>query len=502
MKQNKWEEKEFKDSSCSVPLGVLSIASFLEEKGISVKILDERLFSKKDFFDLLEEELKKDILCVGFSLMTAQIKQGLEIMNYVKNKDKKIPIILGGIHPTLYPSQTCKNKYVDYVIQGEGEYSFYELLMKLKRQQKIDNIKGLVYKKNGKIYANSLQDPLDINDLPFPSFHLLDVERYIDRLDPLERGRVRCLDVPLSRGCPYRCSFCTNTLSAFKKWRPLKIEKVIELIDSVIKKYNLNYIWFRDDYFFGNTERVKQIAKHIIKKGYKIKWAANPRANDFDKKLDDETLELIKKSGCDTLLVGMESGSERILKILSKDITVDQIKNAVKKSNKHGIHMVGAFMCGIPGETNEEVIETVKLIFYLKSTFPYSCIGFPGILRPYPGCELYLQCKKLGFKEPNSMEEWANKKIEFEENPKEMPYVTDPCWLLPFLNFVSIISLVQERKEKKFFLNLLSRLLIFRFNMINKNCVGWDLKFLLKFRKFLYHHQSLKSKIRYLLVKR
>ena len=150
-----------------------------------------------------------------------------------------------------------------------------------------------------------------------------------------------------------------------------------------------------------------------------------------------------------------------------------------------------------------EVIETVKLVFYLKSINPNSSMGIPGILRPYPGCELYFKCKKLGFKEPKTLEKWANKNLEFEisTDPKEMPYITDPFWLVHFLNLVSIIIMLKDKEDKKFLFKLLESLLIFRFNTISKDKVNFDLKFLLKFRKFLNKYHDLKSNIKSILSK-
>jgi radical SAM superfamily enzyme YgiQ (UPF0313 family) len=439
----------------SVPIGILSIGAFMEEKGYKVKIIDGRLYSKKDVIKKVKNELNNS-LCVGFSVTTPQIKHALDVSDLIKKINDKIPVVWGGIHPTLFPEQTYKDKSVDYVIYGEGEYSFWKLIEYFNNKKtKLDDINGLVYKKKGKVVINKLAYPVDPNNLPMPAYHLLDIEHYINREFHTDLGgikKMRALDICTSRGCPYRCTFCTNQLPMFKRWRPIEVNKVLREIDCLVKKYKLNHIWFMDDFLFGDKERVKKITEYLIKKKYNLTWEGNIRVNLFNKnQVNDKLLKLLKKSGCFALRMGMESGSDRILKLIKKDITANQIIHAVKQCEKHGIIPVGNFMCGFPFETKEDVIKTAKLILKLKGISPSGLFFSPGLLRPYPGAELYEECVAKGFKAPKTLREWANKRIDvgLYVAPEDLPWIRNPKWVLNFQVYFYILLVLKSHELTK-----------------------------------------------------
>src|SRR3989344_3637597 len=453
----------------SVPLGVLYLAGFLESKGYRVKFLDGRIYPKKELLIKIKKEID-DCDCVGISAMTPQVEHGVQITDFIKNEDKGMPIIWGGMHATLFPEQTCMDKNIDYVIYGEAEYAFYKFMKFLDGKLDIKNVDALVYKKNGKIIKNSLGEKILLDNVPQPAYHLLEIERYINRefygIDEVKK--LRGLYFPTSRGCPYRCAFCTNILLPFKNWRPLNVKKVIKNLDFLIKKYKLNHIWFRDDFFFGNKERVREIANHLAK-NHHITWEGNIRVDDFDR-MDDEFLKLLKKSGCYCLRMGLESGSDRVLKILKKDVKVSQIINAAKQCNKYGIIPLGTFMSGIPGENLNEVKDTLRLIIKLEKIAPRGIFYAPAILRPYPGTELYQECRKAGFKEAKSLREWTEKKLEFDldTNPKEVPWVKNADKVIELLTYLRIKQSLRKkviRKKKGWQLfNIFEKFVDFRFN--------------------------------------
>jgi radical SAM superfamily enzyme YgiQ (UPF0313 family) len=396
----------------AIPIGVMSLAAFMIDNGIDVKLIDARVCTKEDTEKTIFSEIQQSNhkLMVGFSVTTSQVKHAYILSKGIKKKFPDVPIVWGGIHATLYPNQTVNSIYVDFVIVGEGEYGLLELIRQLNSSRPdFSKVGNLVYNYRNKIFMNKEDSIMDINALPMPAYNLLDIERYIDReiyFYGLNK-KVKAMDINTSRGCPYRCSFCTNTLSGFRNWRPLNVEHVNKLVDNIIHKYNINHIWFMDDYFFGNKERVKKILEHIIVKKYKITWEGNARANLFTTNyFDDEMLLLMKKSGCIQLRMGIESGSEKVLKILKKDITLKDIIRAVQTCKKWDIGCVLTFMGGIPGENKEDFNKTIDLIVKLKSIHQDAIIMGPGLFRPYPGTELYKECKKGGFKEPKSLKSW------------------------------------------------------------------------------------------------
>lgn len=434
----------------SVPLGVLYLASFLESKGYKVKFLDGRIYPKKELLIRVKGELN-NCDCVGISAMTPQVEHAIQITDFIKEQDKDMPIIWGGMHATLFPEQTCKDKNIDYVIYGEAEYAMHKFMRFLSGKLDIKKVDALVYKKDGKIIKNDLGEKILLDKVPPPAYHLLDIERYINRefygIDEVKK--LRGLDFPTSRGCPYRCAFCTNILLPFKNWRPLDVEKVKENLDLLIKKYKLNHIWFRDDFFFGNKERVREIANHLVK-NHNITWEGNIRVDDFDR-MDDEFLSLLKKSGCYCLRMGLESGSDRVLRLLKKDIKVSQIINAAKQCNKHDIIPLGTFMAGIPGERLDEVKDTIRMIIKLEEIAPKGIFYAPAILRPYPGTELYSKCKEAGFKEARSVREWTEKKLEFDLDcdPKEVPWVDNASKVIELLAYLRIKQSLRRKTMRK-----------------------------------------------------
>lgn len=432
----------------NVPVGLLNIATYVKHLGYEVRVIDGRAYSKAQVHDWVELELNNpDLLAVCVSAATIQLKHGLQLCDFIKSKKKSLPIIFGGIHPIMFPFQTILDLVIDYVVYGEGEFALRDILSFIEKGTPVlDEVKGIVFKKNGKPVMTSIQQGIDPNDVPLPDYELLEIERYIEREFITNVGKTlkfRAMDIMASRGCPFRCNFCTNTMDVFKRYRPLALEKVFQQIDLFVKKYNVNHIWFTDDLFFVHKKRLQEICNYIIDKGYDLTWESNARADQFkDGFLDDEMLALLKKSGCLALRMGMESGSDRVLKLMKKDSSVDDIIHAVSQCEKHGIIAIGNFMCGFPTETKEEVISTGRLILKLKKISPRGMFFSPGVLRPYPGTEMYALCKEYGFKEPSSLREWAEQKEGnwFFVETKDLPWIEDPQWLENFQVYFYVLT--------------------------------------------------------------
>lgn len=427
-----------------LPIGVMSIAGFLENKGHSIQVIDGRAYPKDEVLRRIKQQLA-DVDCIGLSVMSIQVKHALAITGLIKEHDSDIPVVWGGIHPTLFPEQTIRDPLIDYVIHGEGEYAFLKLLEYLEKgTPELNEIEGLAYKERGEININKATQPVDINELPELAYHLFDVERYVNRI--LFTGEsVRSLSICTSRGCPYRCSFCVNRILVARKWRPLSPERVINTLDELIEKYNLNHLYFIDDYFFGKIDRVKLLAKEMIEKDYNLRWEANIRANNFAPKgADDECLKLLKRSGCYSLRMGAESGSDRVLKLLKKDITVENIINAVEQCKKHEIIPLCYFMTGIPGETLEEAKMTFSLIVKLYRIYPRIRVIVPGLFRPYPGGELYGECIRLGFKEPESLKEWSEVNLD-SDDIENLPWIKDKALLNNMRDYMRFFTTSHEK---------------------------------------------------------
>jgi magnesium-protoporphyrin IX monomethyl ester (oxidative) cyclase len=462
-KNNPDQDSDFHEGWTNIPIGILSIGTYINDNGYDVDIIDCRIHKKSEILPIIKSKIRKDTICVGFSMMTMQIGHGLELIDHIKKK-YHLPILVGGIHGTLFPEQTISEKNIDYVIVGEGELSVIELLKVLDKNHehhktvKLENISGLCYKKGSKFQnaINKVGQPLSVELLPFPKYELLgDMEVYITRKFYLADGTfftTRTIDLHTSRGCPYQCTFCINTLPCFKKWRSKNLEDILAHIDYVVKKYKIDFIWFMDDFFFGRLDRVKAILEHIVNKKHKLRWEATIRANIFSEHLvNDSMLKLMKKSGCYSLGMGFESGANRILEKIKKSITTKNIIHAVKQCKKYDIMPRGSFICGFPTETKKEVLMTGELILTLKKIYPKGIYYSPGILRPYPGAELYRECLTYGFVEPKTLREWASKDFNFGlyMSPKELPWIKYPNWLRNYQIYLHLATLRMTSKYMK-----------------------------------------------------
>jgi len=399
----------------TVPMGLLYLGSMLHAEGYKVKIIDTKLYGIYDSAYLKEIELEmKDAICVGISVMSVGIYHGLRISDLIKSRDPYVPIVWGGVHPTLFPKETCNDSSVNYVVIGEGELALLELVRTLERGGDPSIIKGLAYKDKNGYKENPPGEPIDMNTLPFPAWHLLNVQRYLRQEDPARPGRyVRSLQIHTSRGCPYRCSFCINTVSPYKgRWRGKRAEKVLDEIEFLVEKYKVEHIWFRDELFFANKARMERICDGLKERRLDIEWWANVRADYFNSRyLTGNFLKKVRECGFTCASMGAESGSTTVLDFLKKDITVQDILNSAKECRKHDIIPTYSFMIGVPSETGGDMLKTLSLIRQIKKICPKANILGPQLYRPYPGSELYDLCKKLGFKEPRSLREWADENL-------------------------------------------------------------------------------------------
>ncbi len=378
------------------PLGLVSIGSYLINKGYSVELINAVIED-----DIMEKITKKakDAKYVGLSVMTAQIPHALMISDELKKKDKII--IWGGIHPELFKEQTCEDPSVDYVVYGEGEKTFFELVDALENGKKLEGIKGLVYKKDGKIIVNPLREPLPVEEIPDPNYDLLDLKKKF-------QAKPRMLEFETSRGCPYRCGFCIDTVGWRHKWRALPAEKVLCFLESIKEKYAIEYVVFREENFAIDKARVGKIIDGMIEKKLNLKWSTNIRADCFrEDYINDEFMSKLKDSGMDVVYIGVESGSEKIRSYMNKGITDEQVFRVVELCKKYDVKCKLGFMVGYPTETRKDIYDTISMINRIIKINPDAVIDGPVPFRPYPGASIYDVCLKYGLKEPKSLREWG-----------------------------------------------------------------------------------------------
>jgi len=380
----------------NIPISLLYLGSYLIEKRYEVKILDALYFSKEEFRKRLDFNLlgwQPDL--VGLTVMSTQIPHAIDISLTVKEKTK-IPIVWGGVHPTLFPTQTYTSHYVDYVVEGDGEEAIIDILEEVEPKLKVKN-----------------RGPIDIDSTPGPNWVLLQ-----QTFPDVPLGHMQFLmefGIPIltSRGCPHKCTFCINSILG-TKYRRRNLDLVMEDLEYA-KSLGLGRVEFVDEDFFADKKRLFSFIDKVTPIG--IEWVAGCRTSYFtDKYLGNiGNLKKIKKSGCWFLGTGAESGSQRILDKVNKGSKVEDTLAMAEALGKAGIQGNFSFMIGLPGETEEDYKATLDLIGKVVKTNPNTYVLGPQIYRPYPGSSLYNECVEQGMIEPQTLEEWERSPyIHFE----------------------------------------------------------------------------------------
>jgi radical SAM superfamily enzyme YgiQ (UPF0313 family) len=367
------------------PYSILFIADYLLKRNVDVEIFDLRFDNLSQVFEAISNNEPEYI---GISVMTGpQIHYALKICESIKKEFNNIKIVWGGVHSTILPKQTLQNSLIDFVIRGEGEKAYHELVI----GKKLSNIEGLSFKKGKKIYQNPKSTILtssEINELSIP-WNLINPKRYI------RNGNFTAIT---SRGCPFKCAFCYNTLFN-NVWRGWTAEKCVHELNKCLN-FGAKKITFYDDYFFANSKRIKDLFVYF--KEQDIQWKAELRVNRLDYSLAEEA----KKHGCSQMYFGAESGSQRVLNILNKNISVEDIIQSARITKDADLSADYSWMIGIPGETKEDRKETIRLIKKIKEINHKSEFSIK-ILFPYPGTQIYEAAKQEGFKSPSNLIDWA-----------------------------------------------------------------------------------------------
>lgn len=359
-----------------------------------------------DWRTKLRDELScGNVICVGISSMTGpQILGALEAAAIIRRYAPDVPIVWGGVHPSLLPEQTIRHDLVDIVVVGDGEQTFKDLVETIQQGGSLGNIKGLVFKDKGTVIKTPMREPFPIEKLGPLAYDLLDMSRYRSR--PLWTERPS-LPIITSRGCPHRCGYCYNTEFSKRRWQSLSPGQTVSEIVRLVNEYQVEALFLLDDNFFVNQDRVKEICHLIIRKNIDIDfYNANCRA-DTVARMDIGLLRLLKKAGFKQLYVGVESGSDHILSQIQKDITTEQVREANRKLRETGIKPFYSFMAGFPFETIDELRDTLRLMGYLLEENPACSVFRLQLYTPFPGTDLYRHIRRLGTPLPTKLDQWA-----------------------------------------------------------------------------------------------
>ncbi len=408
------------DSQCrstpAFPWAFLYLASVLRERGVEVEILDEMVMP--DIEERLDRALESARpVAVGITAMTGeQIRHGLRWARRVRERSNAA-IVWGGIHASLLPEQTARHELADYVVAGEGEYAFADLVDCLAKGDVPGVIPGVFFARNGEVAGTPAETFLDLANLPEIPFDLVEAGRYISARPDL--GIERYFEVCTSRGCPHHCGFCYIESVHGSRWRSIEAGACVARIKATVERFGVDGISFREDNFFVQRARIEAIARALIEQKIRVKWAASCRI-DYAAHYTPAFLELLRESGCVLLTFGVESGSDRVLEFIQKNISVAQVLDVAHKMKESGIRATYHFMGGFPTETIEEFLATCRLIDTLRAIAPDTVVREMSIFAPYPGIGLIPACAQRGYREPQSLEEW----VEMDWSHPERPWLT------------------------------------------------------------------------------
>jgi anaerobic magnesium-protoporphyrin IX monomethyl ester cyclase len=416
-----------------LPLSLLYVARGPLEKGYEVVVIDQRVC--KDWKRRLSEELKEAPLLVGVSVMTGRpIHYALEVSRFVR-ENSSVPIVWGGVHPSIMPEQTLQDKDIDIVVKGEGESILAELCDSLYGGSKpLEEVRGLAFRTSqGKIVNNPMPERIPGNIFSLPPYHLVDFGDYY-RFTADEK----VFSITTTSGCPHRCAFCYSPSFNKGKWSAEPIENSMEHIKFIMQKYRPDYLSFIDSDFFVDLGRADRFFKAIKDNNIRVVMGFRGVRIDELKRMDESLLKLMEEVGVKHLHIGAESGSQKILELMLKGIKVEDIVDVNRKLTKFpGILPTYNFFSGLPGEIKEDVKKSTDLIIRLLKENQYCQITAYNQFTPYPGTELFALAVKHGLQEPKSLREW----VEYDEGDfaRKAPWLNgDMKRILDMLYFTSI----------------------------------------------------------------
>ncbi len=377
------------------PYSMLPLAGVLLEAGHRATILDAQVQ------DLSETDPGRfDV--VGISTLTGyQIAGALKAAAYVRERAPGVPIVWGGVHPSLAPAQTVRHPLVDVVVRGEGEQTLLNLVAALESGSPLREVTGLTLLEDGEIVETADTPFIDLDELPYSPYHLIKPELY-----PHFTGDPSWMFYETSRGCPHDCGFCYNQTVQKRKWRAKSVPRVLGELEYILDTLGPDSVMPIDDNFSVSSRRVAEIAGGMIERGRVFEWSMNSRF-DYAVDYDSDFLRVLKRAGVWNISFGGESGSQRMLEKMCKGITPEMMRKSVKIIGDSGIECAVMFMAGFPQESDEDFEATMDLMDELAMIDPELQQRIT-VFTPFPSTAMYEEALAHGFREPGSLEAWSS----------------------------------------------------------------------------------------------
>jgi len=390
-------------------IGMAYLLAVAKKNGLNAKYID-MVTDSVTVDDLLGYIAHTTPVLVGFTAYTVKIKAAGIIATQIKHQSPSIIICVGGPHATAIPQQTLDEfTSFDFIVCGEGEHLLPKLVDIMKNRNSLTKLLGVVTREGGEASWCPISD---VDNIPFPDWSEFDFAKYLGAYPHRTK-----LELPIisGRGCPYRCIFCCRALGNTVRLR--SVQSVVSEIEHNIREYGCESIAFLDETFVVNKKWSDEFFATMINSGLskRISWSCSTRVSNAS----PELLHRMREAGCYYIFFGLESADDSILKMIKKGITVEQIRNAIKWTKEAGIIPVGAFIIGLPSDTEEHVFKAIRLAEELDL---YS-VTFP-IAVPFPGTELRDMALKHMYGMNIISDDWDDygKQIKGVMESKELPW--------------------------------------------------------------------------------
>lgn len=363
------DKKEYRPMSMiAMPLGLMSLATFLSKNlsnKIEIKIIKSGMdfFTENDVIQIINEGKPNYIGIRSFSINADEL---YSLCNKIKKNFPKTFLIVGGPHASTAPEEVLKKAPVDIIVIGEGEYTFLELISKLLERKDYSDVAGIVFNKNGRKIFTSKREPIvDLDNLPFPEYDLIDLEQYATKMNWALMKRKNAL-IESSRGCPFDCIFCHNLFG--KRVRFRSADSIFNEIKKLYDKYNVDEFFFVDDAFNLDYNRAIKLFDKIIDSNIKIKiHFINGLRGDL---LDQNFIDKMVSAGTISVAYAVETASKRLQKYIHKNINLEKLKKNIEYTCEKDIMVRLFFMFGFPTETEKEVEQTLSSMKQFKKCLP------------------------------------------------------------------------------------------------------------------------------------
>src|ERR1700683_4540028 len=382
----------------TMPLALLAIGSQLDPDLYEVVTTDGRLEPDPESAVLSQLE---GALCLGVTVLTgAPIADALQISRAAKRARPDLPVVWGGWHPSMFARECLDEPSVDVTVRGQGEETFAEIVAPLAAGRSLIGCAGCTVRlADGSIHENAPRPLAPVDKFRAHDYSLIPVERYFAL-----KGK-RQLDYISSQGCNFRCAFCSAPSFEGRKWVGREPTRMAIRLKELWDRYRFDDVNFQDETFFTKRDRVQALADRIVESGMKITWAATMRA-DQGIRMTDEVWAQCKRSGLRRLLVGVESGSNEMLKRIRKDIQIEQVFQTAEKMLRYDIAGHFPFIVGFPDESDASIQATLDCAKKLRSLRPDFLTPI-YYFKTYTSSEPVIEAVARGFRLPQTLEAWA-----------------------------------------------------------------------------------------------